>query len=653
MLGEIEKNTPISTYQPSKEICDITKDVKTDAFFGQRILERPYFELNGRSVITDENHGQIMFNTFVDTDTEDPNEAWKWRGTRSMARNKAINLHANLTSSFLFANYSAQNDDDEIDQNFSEIMRDVVEWMASPTVSNYQSSYMQATLTALYSPVVYLGAEYCEVFQTIRERQMDGTTTKKEILDEVLSGFQAPVLSASQVLITNAFERNIQKQRRIIKRYYAEYKELAAKYEWHENWQFISSNGIRSIFNEENGLFYDVKDKQERRHLVLVEIAESRRNDSEIVFINGVYFGDINDVENNPIKHRDNRGAPKYNVVPFGYSRIGEHFFYYKSMMNVLTWDNMMYDGMSEVLMNRALLEVEFPIAISGTDKFDSDIVFPNSVVSFENPDAKVTKLLPDSNSNFGFEALKATRESMDDAGNTGEMAGGNLPDASQKAYNVAQSVAAGKKLIGAVGKSIGESILMYGDLMKDIAINHITTPQIDLLAGDKMKLKYRSFLVAKKSGAAKKHKKIIFDHELIGVSMTEDEKTRAELKLLEETDYPSTIESLHRINPELFAKFKYLVSVDIEEMFSKNQEYWQPVLLNLKQALINDPYTNQEELTKKLMYSYFQSDGADMIKKQVTPPPQTTPVPGQQGPNQFGNTVNAKQLGAAAGNIV
>ena len=137
--------------------------------------------------------------------------------------------------------------------------------------------------------------------------------------------------------------------------------ELKAVYGEHPNWEFVQP-GIRSIYNDEDGLFYDVKDDVDLgRNIVAEETALSRRDDSEVCYINGIYFGNEN-IENNPIRHRDNRNAPKYNVTPFGYSRIGEHFFYYKSMMNCLGWDNMMYDAMSEVVMNRAFLEVDMPI---------------------------------------------------------------------------------------------------------------------------------------------------------------------------------------------------------------------------------------------------------------------------------------------------
>jgi len=241
MIGIIDKKkTAHSSYQPSREIADFTANVKKDYNLGYDIINRPWLELNDKSIIEDENHGQMLFNAFVDTSEEDVNEAWKWKGTRSKARNKGIALHAQLTANYLYPLFLAQNEEDEVDEGMSELMRDMVEWLAQPTVSNYQSSFLQVVFGMLTNPVTYMEAKYQEVMQKIKTKQEDGSYKEEEIIDEVLSGFQCPLWSASQVLITNAYERNIQKQRAIIKRRYVEYDELEPRWEDHENWGFVT-----------------------------------------------------------------------------------------------------------------------------------------------------------------------------------------------------------------------------------------------------------------------------------------------------------------------------------------------------------------------------------------------------------------------------
>lgn len=642
MNGDILKGTPLSSYQAPGDVRKFVAGARKDCAIGEEILNRPYTELNDRSVIEDENRGQSMFNAFVDTSVEDPAEAWKWRGTRSMARNKGIAMHANLTANYLLPLFSAQNEDDETDVDFSEAMRDIIEWMAAPSNSNYQSSFLQVVFGALTNPVTYLGAEYVEVYQKIREKSASGYTIK-EILDEVLSGFNAPIWSSSQVLITNAFQRNIQRQRRIIKRRYVESGGLEAKYGHLENWAYVQP-GIRSVYNDEDGLFYDVKDtSRSNPNIVCEETVLTRREDSQVCLVNGIPMIE-GDIENNPIVHRDNRNAPKYDIVPFGYLRIGEHFFYYKSMMNAIGWDNALYDAQNEVFMNRAMLEAEMPVAISGSEEIDSEVMFPNSVVTLENENAKVNALMPPGNLNALSAAIKMTEESIND-GSVNETMSGQVPSGSPTAYSIAQSQAAAKKVIGAAAKSIAESVVQYGDLMKDIAINNVTAPQAEELLGGNLKLKYRTFLVDGKGGTGETSSRMVkFDSSLIGAQMTPQEKSAREVDLAVESGYPDKGKSMRVLNPEKFANFKYLTRVDVEEMFPKNQEYWQPVLLNLKTALAQDPTINQEGLSRKLMRAYFRGAGDDLVNT-----PQETPATPSTGTDQFGKVVNTQALAAAA----
>lgn len=648
MNGTLESNSAVSSYQAPDDVKLFTDAARKDFAVGEEILNRQYTELNDRSIIEDENRGQMMFNAFVDTSVEDPAEAWKWRGTRSAARNKGIDMHANLTATYLLPLFMAQNDDDETDVEFSETMRDIVEWMASPTNSNYQSSFMQVVFGALTNPVTFLGAEYVEVTQKIKEKNADGSYTVKEILDDVLSGFNAPIYSSSQILITNAYERNIQKQRRIIKRRYVEKSELEAKYGDYENFAYVQP-GWKSVYNDEDGLFYDIKD---RSHMSLTIVAEetvlNRRDDSEVCYINGIPMIEGN-IDDNPIRHRDQNNAPKYDVTPFGYSRIGEHFFYYKSMMNALGWDNALYDAQNEIFMNRSMLEAAMPVAISGSDEIDSSVVFPDAVITFENSESKVQQLLPNAHLNGLASAMEMTEKSIN-AGSVNDTVSGDIPSGSPTAYSVAQAQAAAKKNIGSVAKSIIQSVIQYGDLMKDIVLNHITAPQVDDLVGGGMKLKYRSFLIDNKSGTgAASAKSVKFDSSLIGSGMTPYEKQSKEVDLAVQAGYPDKGKSIRLINPELFAKFKYLTKVDYEEMFPKNQEYWQPVLLNLKTTLVQDPTIDQAGLSRKLMESYFGSNGNDLVKSEQ----QLQPMAAQNGGDQLGGLVNSKALAGAATNAV
>ncbi len=634
MIGEITKQSQLSAYNPPEEIANFTAEVKGYYSKGWETLNTPLVELNDRSVLEDMDRGQRVFNAFVDESIEDPSEAWKWRGTRSKARNKAIAMHAQLTAGYIIPMFLAQNEDDEEDVQFSDMMRDIAEWMTQN--SNYKSSFLMIAMGMLMNPVNYMSAEYAEIFQTIKVKTEKGYEPK-EILDEILSGFQANVYSADQILISNLYEQNIQKQSWIIKRRWIEKDEAKAKYENHPYWEFVE-NGVNVVFNEDDSRFYGIKDDE---HPDLVEEVTyiSRRQDLEVCFIGGIYLGDI-DVNANPIKHRTATGAPKYNIVPFGYQRINEHFFFYKSLMNSMYWDNLLLDAQYELGMNRAFLDTNMPIAISGTDKVDSEVIFPSAVIAFQDPNTKIQPLLPSAPLGNMFNAMQITEQSMEE-GSISNVSSGQLPETQQRATTVAIAERNAKTMLMGVGKTLAESIVQFGELMADIAVNYLSVPQVEDMLGDQMKLKYRTFILKGKMVGGKEVSKVIkFDESLLTAKMTEEDVKQENLKLLKKVGYPENKQHLYLVNPDLFARMKYLVRVEPERMFPKNEEYMQAIYSQLYAQLRADPLVSAEGLVRKVLHAFFRGEAEDLMAKTPVQPqqPQTNPPQtqfGQQGQNQ------------------
>lgn len=613
MIGEIDtKSHPTSHYSPSVDVRKFTAQVKKDYTVGHDILTKAWNELNDSSVIDDMNRGRKMFNAFVDESYDDPSQAWKWRGTRSKARNKGIAMHANLTASYMMPNFQAQNDDSEIDREVSEFMTDLVEWMAQDENSNYKENFLSLVFAMESDPIVYMGAEYQEVMQTIKMKGEDGKLTKKEILDEVLSGFKAPIYTADQIIMSNPFERNLQKHKQLGKRRWISYEEAETKYGEHENWQFVQA-GMNTVYNEDDGLFYDIKD-DEHEGLVEEYTTMYRRDDTEVCFLGGIYMGKSN-VDDNPMKHRDNFNAPRYNLQQFGFYPIGSHFIFYKSMMNTMRWDNALYDASTEIMANRAILDAEMPIAVSGSDNIDSSIIYPNSVVAFKDQNTRITPLMPQSQLGNIMTSLNLTEDSMSE-GSVSETISGQLPQASQKAYSVSQAQANSKKIIGGVAKGLASSISKYGLLMADIAINHLSTPQIEEIVGDDTKLKYRKFVLNNKDvGGKRMSKQLMFDDALVGKEMTEQEKREANLDLYKESEDKDM--AIMKANPEFVAKMKYYCRADYKEVFNgQNDEAMQAMLTQLYTMLRQDPLIDGEALAQELMYSFFKGKGSRFIKK-------------------------------------
>lgn len=644
---ETSRQNKVSLYNPSQDVKDMTKIVRGEYEDGMEILQRPFVELNDMSVIARDDRDQRTFNAFVDENIEDPDEAWKWRGTRSKARNKAIVMHAKLTAGYIIPMFMAQNKDDEVDEAFSNLMQDGVEWMINN--SQYKSSYLKATMGMLVNCVTYMGAEYAEVFQTIKEKTDNGYVDK-EVLDEELSGFQAPVYSSDQILISNPYEQNIQRQRTVIKRRWIDYSDAQALYGDHEDFQFVSP-GVNITFNSEDGQFYETVDDD---HPTIVEEVTrlNRLGDSEITYVGGVYMGS-SDVEGNPIKHRDNRNRPKYNITPFGYQRVNEHFYFYKSLMNAQYWDNQLLDATYEVGMNRMFLDANMPVAVSGSDEIDSEIIFPSSVVAFADKDTKVNPLLPAANLNNIFGAMSNIEKSMDESSSS-DVSGGQLPDGDPKAtaLNIAEKNA--RIMISAVGKTLAESIVGIGDLMADIFLNHITIPQVDEIVGETSRLRYRTLTLKNKNVRGKSVDKVIkFDDTMLGKTYTKKELRKENIKMAMESGYPNNKSVIMRVNPELCAQYRYLAYVEPEFMFPRNQEYEQAMSMQLMTVFQNNPYASFEAITHEALRSFYR-DRADEFKVKPKEQPQqqeqqqTSPqakIPQTQMGQMTQNNILAKEL--------
>lgn len=607
MISDYLENKNLSLYQPPIEVQKFTKDAKHFYSKGNEILTKSWTELNDLSVLERDNRDKRSFNAYVDESITDPSEAWKWKGTRSEARKKAIGMFAHLTSGFMFPMVSAQDENNDEDRGVGEFMRDMIMWMGDN--SDYRSSFLQLVLGIITSPVNYMGAEFAEIYQKVKTKTENGYTTK-EALDMELSGFRAPIYGASDVLITNAYVQNIQKQTCVIKQRYLDYSDAQKKYGHHDNWDFVQK-GINSVLNENDGLFYDVQDPT-NADTVKETTLMWRGDDTEVTFLGGVYFGDDN-IEYNPIKHRDNFNMPKYDVVPFGFYRISEHFFYYKSLMNTLYWEDALIDAMYANVMNDEFINQNLPIIISGDDKIDTKVNFPGAQVSTANPDARVQPIFPPSRSN-GYQALQVIEKSMKES-SISDTQTGQLPEASQKAFSVAKADQNAKIILKGVGQSIGESMIQYGKLMVDIAINHLSTPDIEEISPNSTRIKYRQFVLPKQISKGKSLDKILrFSGDIVGRKMSDKQKKEYELKLFEEAGKDKTIMA---INPELASRMRYLIRIDPEEMFSENKEYTQKLLMQMYSVLRRDPLIDAETLTRKMLYSLFKTEADELMTEE------------------------------------
>ena len=190
----------------------------------------------------------------------------------------------------------------------------------------------------------------------------------------------------------------------------------------------------------------------------------------------------------------------------------------------------------------------------------------------------------------------------------------GALPAASTKAYTVAKTEQNAKILLSGAMKALGESVTKFGDLMIDIALQHLTTAQIDEITGE---TKYREFILHNQTvGGRKVSKKIRFDEQLLGRKMDEKQKKQYAMGLLEEAGYPDNKQSILVMNPFLFSKGKYLYYVDPDEMLPKNKEFMRIMAERMYTLLRMDPLIDPEALVRNYIAASAPQQMDDLMAK-------------------------------------
>jgi hypothetical protein len=129
-------------------------------------------------------------------------------------------------------------------------------------------------------------------------------------------------------------------------------------------------------------------------------------------------------------------------------------------------------------------------------------------------------------------------------------------------------------------------------------------------------------------------------------------------MEMLEEIGWPKNKnKKMVKVNPERFSNLKFLCKVDVGEMFTKNQEYWQPMLLALRRELLNDPNIDLAKLDETVLYAHLQSEGDEIMKEAQANPMMPSPagqLPGQQPQSPMINqTLNKATASAVENNII
>ena len=619
MIGNIERDqngkalkaTP-SMFNPSQEVRDITVAVREDYEVGYEIMHSSYEEFNDKSVIQIMNLDQKAFNAYRPPRSNNPDESWRAQTVRSLTRAKVVSIAAHITATTLFPNVFAQNNEDKEDKEAAFVMRSLIEWVTRN--SDYEESFLFAVISMCVNPAVYLKPEFAEVMQTIKKRAESGEITKEQVVDSVLSGFQTHVVPVDEILINNIYEYEIQRQKCLLRKRFITFDEAEALWGGHENFQYVSP-GIKTIFSNDDGMFYDQKDDD---HPTLVEEVTyyNRREDLEITFINGIIVTNVDE----RMKHRDQKDRPLYPFAKSGYEPIDEkRFFYYKSLVSKLGPDQELLDMMWNMTLDGTFLSLMPPQNVfSGDDRVDAGVVIPGAS-NFYNVNSRVEPMKLGSDINAGHVAIQSLESSMSENSQDPSRSGsaGDKVTASQFLGEERNARIA----LGLFGRMVANLVRDYGKLLVPLIVHNMSTAQVEELTGGDTRMKFRSFLLQNQTiGGKNVTQRIEFTDSLMGREMTPEEVKQAQFDLIDEEGGIKSKERIYRVNPFVWSQLDFMVYIDVDNLLPKNEQIEKAIKLEAYDRAINNPILDPEVVTREFLLEAIAPGEADKFIRQGQP---------------------------------
>lgn len=612
----IDPNVSVSLYAPEPEIASFIAQVKKDYEQGVRVLSTPYSEFGGEGLtpLSVAERDKKAFNSYEKPPSTDPDEEWRWTGIRPITRNKIISIAGHFIATMLFPNIFAQNEQDEEDKDAANLMHDLILWNVEN--SNYKISYLFGVIAALVNPTAYLEVEFAEVIKLIKEKTQKGEIKMREAIDELLSGFKVHNVPMDEMLIDNPYEYELQKQRWIGRRRYVSYDDAKARFGKEKNWQFVRP-GIHTVFDIPSQTFYDVVD-QTNPTLVEWFVYYNRDEDLEVDFVNGIYLGE-KQVERNMIKHRRvGRGIDGepiliavYPYVKFGYSPIDEkRFFFYKSAVNELGPQQRLVDRMWQMVMDGTFLEVIPPLAVVGNQVVNSNIYYPGAITTFSDRETTINPLRTGTNLTPGYNAMALAEKDLIDTGRTPQ-----LPAKSgTTAFEVSREIEQSRIQLGIFGGMIGEMVVQLGLLTIDVILQHQTVGDIEEITAGNVRMKYKKFLLPNQKEEGKNVTKVI------ELSEEEFEGTMEEsMGILEAEGGFQGDKRIYKVNPNLFRRMKFLVSINPDQLLPKNEIFDKALKLEAYDRLIQNPFVDQEAVSRDFLIEPFaKGETEKYMRKEV-----------------------------------
>jgi len=446
-------------YRPSREAEDLLNKIKLR--YQDAVTQRSasYRQLNDRSINQFLDDNRDLFNGYVPEWASSEDE-WKSKAFKKKTRHKVIATVAAWISASIGVDFSAFDEDEELDSTMSKVIDDVYTW--SLERESFDMKELSAYMALAIDGTSCLHEEIACDRRVVKDIQsIDFETGKikwEEVERTIFKGCRADNVPIDEMYLGDVFEPDIQQQPFIIRRKLTTHENASRFFDKYDNWDKVNPGTGFFLSNEGTLTDNEIESIDPDDNNVEVIWYYDKYEDIFSIVVQGVLLTDPEYPF--PFPHKE------YPFVwqigePFG----DERFAYGNAIPNVNRDDQLLTNDLWRLFIDATKLKIMPPLITDDPELLSTDIIIPGMQTlrghdSVVETIAEVVKGIGQSEFN-----LLAMVEGQQDENTIDPMVTGKLAQGDPTATEVRAVVGSAQRLQGFQEQFIGNIHVQHAHL--------------------------------------------------------------------------------------------------------------------------------------------------------------------------------------------
>lgn len=579
----------LSSWQPDDKWKDLLANIWNDVQIGNNNLTAPRIELDNRSQVV---AFWSYYNAFIGSTrthaSNDPESSWQSYMHKPIIMSKSQILIAHTVANMIYPAYIAQNEnssEDDLKSNVLQLLGDYV--FDDP---DFAQQIVTAVTAVTFSPVVIVEKGYDDGKHWVK--LVDMTTFK----------------------YANYWERDVQKQRFVIKDERIDYFDAQALYGNHPNWKHINP-GQDCYLDVVTYAYYYSTIPSDQRNTVRRLTYYNKAKDLKITLINGI-----------PVCNIDEKiprlGKKKKRAYPFAtlvYENLGRNTFVGRPFAQKLWADEVLASGLQSMTYDMTKQAVAPTKIVWGSDNLTARDFGPGTIVNAgNNKNFKVENITNGDSLQAAYNMLEYLSRQDTENTNIDALRGGITGSGSTAREVVIANENAKIVSQGTFAKNLDKFMQDIGALTMDDIFQFDLVKTINKSTNN---IEYKSALIINTDNSTKNEDKILIKFA-DNTFESPEERLQAEVALADLIERDN-LKTIYQINPKEYQEIDFYVRTSVERAVTKNKELQKALATEFYQVTAMNPYIDQVENTRQLVKQYYPERVHELVKAPEQPQPQ------------------------------